>query len=130
MNVQVRLLPLIITILPILGLCESVLPPSVKDSLTLRKAPDNSLSIYIENLDTGEPVLTWNEDVPRNPASVVKLLTTLVALDILGPTYTWKTEVYLLGERNGGVLDGDLLLKGYQFSHLCQVNFARTCFIA
>lgn len=113
MSSRVRVLPLIVAILPALGLCASVLPPGVQNSLNLRKAPDSSLSVYVENLDTGEPVLTWNEDTPRNPASVVKLLTTLVALDILGPAYTWKTEVYLLGELHDDVLDGDLLLKGY-----------------
>ena len=100
-------------VMPMLGLCDSVLPPGIQSSLNLRKVPDSSLSIYVENLETGEPVLTWNEDVPRNPASVIKLLTTLVALDVLGPAYTWKTEAYLLGETDGGVLDGDLLLKGY-----------------
>jgi len=113
MSRRLRLLPLVIAALPLIGLCESVLPPDVQNSLTLRKAPDNSLSIYVENIDTGEPILTWYEDVPRNPASVIKLLTTFVALDILGPTYTWKTEAYVLGETDGGVLDGDLLLKGY-----------------
>jgi D-alanyl-D-alanine carboxypeptidase/D-alanyl-D-alanine-endopeptidase (penicillin-binding protein 4) len=101
------------TILPVSGFCENVLPRGVQDSLNLRKAPDDSLSVYVENLDTGEQLLTWNEDVPRNPASVVKLLTTLVALDVLGPAYRWKTEVYSLGELEDGVLDGDLLLKGY-----------------
>ena len=110
---RVRLLPLIMVVMPMLGLCDSVLPPGIHSSLNLRKVPDSSLSIYVENLDTGEPVLSWNEDVPRNPASVIKLLTTLVALDVLGPAYTWKTEAYLLGETDGSVLDGDLLLKGY-----------------
>lgn len=110
---RVRYLPLLAIILPALAVCESVLPPGVQASLNLRKAPDESLSIYIEDLDTGEPLLTWNEEVPRNPASVAKLLPTLVALDVLGPAYTWKTEVYLVGELNDGVLDGDLLLKGY-----------------
>ncbi len=70
MTDRVRLLPLIIVVLPMLGLCDSVLPPGIQSSLNLRKVPDNSLSIYVENLDTGEPVLSWNEDVPRNPASV------------------------------------------------------------
>ena len=110
---SLRLLPLWIIILPVLGLCESVLPPGIQQSLNLRNAPHNSLSIYVENLDTGEPLLTWNEDVPRNPASVIKLLTTLVALDVLGPAYTWKTEVYTVGELDDGILDGDLLIKGY-----------------
>lgn len=104
---------LVFAIFPVFGLCESVLPPGVQQSLNLRNVPDTSLSIYVENLDTGERLLTWNEGVPRNPASVVKLLTTLVALDVLGPAYTWKTEVYLVGKLDAGVLDGDLLLKGY-----------------
>lgn len=113
MSTRDKLLFLIILLLPLPGLAESVLPVGVQSSLNLRRAPDESLSVYIENLDTGEPVLSWNEDVPRNPASVIKLLTTLAALDILGPAYTWKTEIYLLGETKGDVLNGDLLLKGY-----------------
>ncbi len=89
------------------------LPPSVAAALAHRDLPADSLSVYVENLASGEPVLRWHEDKPRNPASVMKLLTTLVALDSLGPTYTWKTEVYLLGEVKGNTLEGDLLLKGY-----------------
>jgi D-alanyl-D-alanine carboxypeptidase/D-alanyl-D-alanine-endopeptidase (penicillin-binding protein 4) len=107
------LLPLFVLALPVAGPCENTLPPAVQKSLNLRKVPDDSLSIYVENLETGEPLLTWNEAVPRNPASVAKLVTTLVALDVLGPAYTWKTEVYVVGEQKGDVLDGDLLLKGY-----------------
>ncbi len=113
MRIRTGALPLLVAVLPALGLCESVLPPAVQESLNLRKFPDESLSIYVENLDTGKPLLTWNADVPRNPASVVKLLTTLVALDLLGPSYTWKTEIYVVGDLNGGVLNGDLLIKGY-----------------
>jgi D-alanyl-D-alanine carboxypeptidase/D-alanyl-D-alanine-endopeptidase (penicillin-binding protein 4) len=41
------------------------------------------------------------------------LLTTLVALDTLGPAYRWKTDVYALGDIRNRRLDGDLLLKGY-----------------
>jgi D-alanyl-D-alanine carboxypeptidase/D-alanyl-D-alanine-endopeptidase (penicillin-binding protein 4) len=113
MSFRDRLPALIFAVLPVCGFCEDPLPPGVQESLNLRKAPDSSLSVYVENLDTGEPLLRWNETVPRNPASVVKIVTTLVALDILGPAYTWKTEVYSVGEINGNVLDGDLLLKGY-----------------
>jgi serine-type D-Ala-D-Ala carboxypeptidase/endopeptidase (penicillin-binding protein 4) len=89
------------------------LPNPVEAALAHRNLPADSLSLYVENLATGEPVLLWNENEPRNPASVMKLLTTLVALDSLGPTYTWKTEVYLLGDVKGDTLEGDLLLKGY-----------------
>jgi D-alanyl-D-alanine carboxypeptidase/D-alanyl-D-alanine-endopeptidase (penicillin-binding protein 4) len=89
------------------------LPARVRSVLKIRNVPDESLSIYVENLESGESELSWNEEQPRNPASVAKLLTTLVALDTLGPAYRWRTEVYVLGEVREGRLDGDLLLKGY-----------------
>lgn len=71
------------------------------------------VSIVVHALGESEPVLEHLPDVARNPASVMKLVTTWAALELLGPTYTWPTEVYLDGPLAGGVLDGDLLLKGY-----------------
>lgn len=92
---------------------ETVLPIPVQSALNHRSVPHESLSLYVEELETGKVVLAWNDTVPRNPASVEKMLTTMAALDTLGPTYTWKTDVHLLGEVRGGVLEGDLLLKGH-----------------
>ncbi|MEJ2257350.1 MAG: D-alanyl-D-alanine carboxypeptidase/D-alanyl-D-alanine-endopeptidase [Woeseiaceae bacterium] len=89
------------------------LPPPVENVLNVRKVPAESLSVYVEDLESGEVLLDWQADVPRNPASTMKLLTTLVALDLLGPAYRWKTDVYALGDIEDGRLDGDLLLKGY-----------------
>jgi D-alanyl-D-alanine carboxypeptidase/D-alanyl-D-alanine-endopeptidase (penicillin-binding protein 4) len=99
--------------LPVATLAQSALPPGVRNVLNYRQLAEGSISLYVENLRTGEPVLAWNENEPRNPASVAKLLTTLVALDVLGPSYTWKTDVFLAGEVRDDELDGDLLLKGY-----------------
>ena len=92
---------------------DTTLPMSVRGVLDLRQIPHESLSVYVEDLGTGEPVVRWLEDLPRNPASTMKLLTTLVALDLLGPAYTWRTEVYSPGDVDDGRLDGDLLIKGY-----------------
>ena len=75
--------------------------------------PHASLSVYVTDLETGETILDWNGDESRNPASTIKLLTTLVALDVLGPTYHWRTDVYALGDIDNGRLDGDLAIKGY-----------------
>ena len=99
------------------------LPIPIQSALNYRNIPDHTLSVYVESLDTGEVVLSWNEAEPRNPASVEKLLTTLVALDTLGPAYTWRTDVYVLGEVTDGVLDGDLLLKGYGDPYLVTERF-------
>ena len=92
---------------------DNKLPASVRSVLQVRDLPADSLSIYVEDLQTGEVLLRWRDDEPRNPASTVKLLTTLVALDTLGPAYRWKTDVYVNGEIIDGKLNGDLLLKGY-----------------
>jgi D-alanyl-D-alanine carboxypeptidase/D-alanyl-D-alanine-endopeptidase (penicillin-binding protein 4) len=92
---------------------EEFLPPGVRSVLDLRQVPDDTLSIYVEDLDSGDAVLEWFPDEPRNPASTMKLLTTLVALDVLGPAYRWKTDIYALGDIVEGRLEGDLLLKGY-----------------
>ncbi len=89
------------------------LPAGVQNALDVRNVPAESLSLYVEDVDSGEVVLRWRDEETRNPASTIKLLTTLAALDILGPAYRWKTEVYAFGDITGDVLDGDLLLKGY-----------------
>ena len=92
---------------------EDFLPAGVRSVLDVRNVPDDTLSIYVEDLESGDAVLEWYPDEPRNPASTMKLLTTLVALDVLGPAYRWKTDVYALGDIVDGRLEGDLLLKGY-----------------
>lgn len=89
------------------------LPGGIRNVLELRQIPAASLSIYVADLASGETVLEWRVDEPRNPASTIKLLTTLVALDILGPAYRWRTDVFAKGELQGDRLNGDLLIKGY-----------------
>jgi len=120
---SIKLLFVFFLVLPSTAYAQQDLPLPVKNALNYRRVPDHTLSVYIESLDTGEVVLSWNEAEPRNPASVEKMLTTLVALDTLGPAYTWKTDVHLLGEVTDGVLDGDLLLKGYGDPYLVTERF-------
>jgi D-alanyl-D-alanine carboxypeptidase/D-alanyl-D-alanine-endopeptidase (penicillin-binding protein 4) len=114
-----------LSLLPPLALAGSALPVPVQNALAYRNVPDTALSAYVEDLATGEVVLAWNEAEPRNPASVEKMVTTLVALDKLGPAYRWKTEVSLLGEVNDGALQGDLLLKGYGDPYMVTERFWR-----
>ncbi len=90
------------------------LPPGVRSVLNLRDIPAETLSVHVVELDTGKSVLSWNADVARNPASTMKLLTTLAALDLLGADFHWYTDVYALGEvDDAGRLEGDLLIKGH-----------------
>lgn len=89
------------------------LPLGVRNVLQIRQVPEDSLSLYVSDLETGEVLLDARADQSRNPASTIKLLTTLVALDVLGSAYRWRTEVFAQGELQDGHLDGDLLIKGY-----------------
>ncbi|MGH9935755.1 MAG: D-alanyl-D-alanine carboxypeptidase, partial [Blastocatellia bacterium] len=68
--------------------------------------------VYIETLEGGEPVAMMNEDTAFNPASVIKLATTLAALNKLGPNHRFHTDLLANGEldEKTGELNGDLIL--------------------
>jgi D-alanyl-D-alanine carboxypeptidase/D-alanyl-D-alanine-endopeptidase (penicillin-binding protein 4) len=85
--------------------------------------PSTAVSVFLQQVSASSPTLAVNAQVPRNPASVMKLLTTLVALETLGPNYRWRTEAYVRGALRGGVLDGDLILKGYADPYLTPERF-------
>jgi D-alanyl-D-alanine carboxypeptidase/D-alanyl-D-alanine-endopeptidase (penicillin-binding protein 4) len=57
-------------------------------------------------------VLDWRSKQSMNPASAIKLLTTLAALDLLGPQYRWNTNLYTDGQIKNGLLKGNLYLRG------------------
>jgi serine-type D-Ala-D-Ala carboxypeptidase/endopeptidase (penicillin-binding protein 4) len=88
------------------------LPPEVEQVLARRKVPSTSLSVYVREVGREEPVISFNSAVSRNPASTMKVLTTVAALDTLGPAYTWRTRAYATGPVRDQVLEGDLVLVG------------------
>jgi D-alanyl-D-alanine carboxypeptidase/D-alanyl-D-alanine-endopeptidase (penicillin-binding protein 4) len=118
---EFRMILALLLVTSIAGAAELPLP--VQSALNYRGVPDDALSIYVEELDTGNVVLSWNADKLRNPASVEKMVTTLVALDTLGPAYRWKTEVSFLGPVVDGVLDGDIAIKGFGDPYLVTERF-------
>ncbi|MEM8684869.1 MAG: D-alanyl-D-alanine carboxypeptidase/D-alanyl-D-alanine-endopeptidase [Pseudomonadota bacterium] len=109
-----RNLLLLILLLPVVvDAGESGLPFGLRSVLELRQIPEENLSILVRDIESGETVLELNSGVPRNPASTIKLVTTLAALDVLGPAYQWNTDIYAIGDISEGRLDGDLLIKGH-----------------
>ncbi|MGC2165861.1 MAG: D-alanyl-D-alanine carboxypeptidase/D-alanyl-D-alanine-endopeptidase [Gallionella sp.] len=89
------------------------LPHEVRDELRHANIPLANVGILVQRIDSGTPLLSHNAARAMNPASTMKLLTTIAALDILGPAYRWKTEVFLDGKLENGVLEGNLVFKGY-----------------
>lgn len=89
------------------------LPPTVLTALEQAHIPLANVAIEVREVNARSPLLAINAEKSMNPASVIKLLTTYAALDLLGPAYTWKTEAWRTGELDvDGVLHGDLILKG------------------
>jgi len=66
----------------------------------------------VQELGSALPHLAVNVAKPMNPASTMKLVTTFAAMELLGPTYTWKTEVWADGPITNGILDGSLIIRG------------------
>lgn len=89
------------------------LPPTVKQKLQQSGIPLQAVGIYVQEIGSVKPSLAINADQAMNPASVMKLLTTYAGLDLLGPAYTWPTQVFAHGKMVQGVLQGDLVIKGY-----------------
>ena len=116
-----------VVVLFVLWVPESValdaIPAPVRKVIDAYKIPDASISVIVQDVGSVTPLLSLNGDVPRNPASAIKLLTTFTALDVLGPTHTWRTELYALGPVKNGVLEGDLVLKGYGDPYLVIEEF-------
>lgn len=90
----------------------STLPPTIQSVLKRFKLDGSGLSIVVQAIDGGTPLLSYNEHSARNPASAIKLFTSYGALEMLGPAYQWITEFYADGELKNGVLNGNLWVKG------------------
>ncbi len=90
----------------------TALPAPVRQALDRAQLPPSALSVYVHDVDAAAPRLAHNAQRPVNPASLFKLATTLAALELLGPQFTWTTSVWLDGTLRRGVLDGALVIKG------------------
>jgi len=89
------------------------LPPELAKLWGATGMPDSVLSVQVQEIG-GPALVSVNSDTPRNPASVMKMVTTWAGLAGLGPDYTWRTTA--LAEGKGrideqGTLAGPLYLK-------------------
>ena len=89
------------------------LPRPVGQAFVDAHVPLHSAAIVVQEVGAPRPLFVHDPTRPMNPASVMKLVTTFAALELLGREYRWKTEAYLGGPLDAGVLRGDLILKGY-----------------
>jgi serine-type D-Ala-D-Ala carboxypeptidase/endopeptidase (penicillin-binding protein 4) len=89
------------------------LPSAFTAALKQAGIPLDHVAVVVQPLDANMPLISHNADAALNPASVMKLVTSFAALNQLGPGYVWKTDVWTDGPVRDGVLEGDLVIKGY-----------------
>ncbi|HEY6864065.1 MAG TPA: D-alanyl-D-alanine carboxypeptidase/D-alanyl-D-alanine-endopeptidase [Burkholderiales bacterium] len=99
------------------------LPATLRKALAAAGIPIGATAVYVQDVAARTPMLSYNASRPMNPASSAKLVTTYAALEMLGPSFTWKTQAYAGGPMRGDVLDGDLVLRGTGDPKLTIENF-------
>ncbi|MEV1020889.1 D-alanyl-D-alanine carboxypeptidase/D-alanyl-D-alanine-endopeptidase [Streptomyces sp. NPDC050264] len=90
----------------------SGLPEAIDTILGDPRTEGGAASVVVADATTGETLYQHNPTGRLMPASNTKLATSSAAMELLGPGYTFTTDVLAGGRVRGGVLDGDLYLRG------------------
>ena len=93
------------------------LPAEVETLLARAKVSREALGVMVIDAaptlsGKSASLLSYRANAYMNPASVMKLVTTYAGLELLGPSYTWSTPVYVDGTLANGVLQGNLVIQG------------------
>ncbi len=99
------------------------IPEIIAAALRNAAIPPSASAIVVQPVSGSGVSIAANESVPMNPASTMKLVTTYAALNLLGPSYTWRTEAFVTGALRKDVLEGDLVIRGGGDPKLVIENF-------
>jgi serine-type D-Ala-D-Ala carboxypeptidase/endopeptidase (penicillin-binding protein 4) len=103
-----------ISLLSFSSLCLFSQERSLKALLSDSAMMHASVSLCVADAENGEVLMDYNSIKSLNPASVMKLVTSAAALELLGPDYTFKTTIGYTGtiNKHSGRLKGDIIIKG------------------
>jgi len=97
---------------------DALVPTAYLSKLLAAHIPADAAAVVVKPLDGGPLKFTANDSKPMNPASTMKLVTTYSALHLLGPAFTFRTEVLADGPLKADVLHGELYVRGGGDPHL------------
>ena len=107
---MLRRLTLATALFATFGLAHAQLPAPVAQVMAQQGLPEDALGVLVLKGDA--VVLSHGAARPMQPASTMKLVTTLASLERLGPAFRGRTELRTTGSIDKGVLRGNLILKG------------------
>jgi len=97
-----------------LALCSFSQQKSIESFISDSVMLHASVSFCVADANNGEVVTEYNSGKSLIPASVLKLITSAAALELLGSQYIFKTTIGYTGSFNkrSGKLKGDIVIKG------------------
>jgi D-alanyl-D-alanine carboxypeptidase/D-alanyl-D-alanine-endopeptidase (penicillin-binding protein 4) len=107
---RIRPVVLALAALAASSLAHAQLPEPVMQSLRTTGIAEDAVSALV--LRDDQTVLSHLADRPMQPASTMKLVSTLIGLETLGPVFRSRTELRTTGALEGETLKGDLILRG------------------
>lgn len=91
----------------------SQLAGEIEKIIKAKKINPDSFGLIVQDLKTEKVLYDHQSQRLFIPASNVKLVTSAASLYILGPHYSFQTRALADGEIKGGILYGNLYLKGF-----------------
>ena len=82
----------------------------------------HEVAFFVQDLNTGEVLAEHNADIPMNPASVMKLVTSYAALDTLGADFRWHTVWRSRAAVNNGVMSNSYIISNFSRYVVHNVN--------
>ena len=106
------------------------LAEKVSKSFTVFEADRNLrygiASLTVMNARTGEIIYSKYENLGMAPASTLKTITLATAYQTLGKDFKYETDLLYSGVIKGGVLEGDIVIKGTGDPSLGSDNYKET----
>ncbi|MEP6702670.1 MAG: D-alanyl-D-alanine carboxypeptidase/D-alanyl-D-alanine-endopeptidase [Betaproteobacteria bacterium] len=91
---------------------QAPLPPTTSELLRAANIPADAMGAIAVRVDDGTVILAHDADRALQPASTMKTLTAIVALEQFGPAWRARTTLQATANILHGRLDGDLFLRG------------------
>lgn len=87
-------------------------PQPVKRFLSSAEMRGASFAFLAKDVKSGDVICAYDQERSLTPASVMKLITTATALEILGVDYRFETTLEYDGHIEDGVLQGNVYIRG------------------
>lgn len=112
MNLEMQLPKRLLIVVALLLCCVEWLRADAISDFTASPAINApQASVYIVDLKSGNELVAHNTDKPLIPASIMKSVTIATLLDKVGADFRYATPVYMDGDVNDGILEGNILVE-------------------